>query len=582
MGAIQYKTLAMHEYLLIALIFFFIASKNCAECTLSFDNEKTHGGLRYENKENIGIIEDRNIQVVDTSKDLLCDIINVVVGSDNSKDTMHEDISEWRCIDNNNIDPLTNFTSRVIYDFRGGGAAWLNGERTINKLAGKTKIFVRNGKDYVKDNYTLKLPLDFDFFKNEMVVWYNGRIIEGELIDGELVINGNSLQWPRKRSSSNFIGNKRVLVIRAIGSEVGQEPDADASTLSRRIFGGYDDNVNLKSGYENCSAGQLTFNKATGNEIVDGVVEVNLDISTDGLSGSDLENSILNAAKNKIEVLRDVDDIYDFIMICLPQGTAVTTAYGFISGIVDLNISVYNNDYCIHPSVQMHEVGHNLGLYHSSDIGKPLFDLSDIMGLMYTTDHEFPKMCFNGVKSSLLGWYDNMNEVIDFGTCDKTWSGNLVGVADYASASGNKQIVVAEIESGDNSNRATNNYYILYNRQDGINNDVQLFANEITITRGHIKRDGKINLNDKYEIADSVHLSSLAVGETYSVEDYRGSGVALIIKFCEEVIASPSYARVVAYIDSGNDQPDQCVQAGKALKSQSNIGRYIQLFRNHQ
>jgi hypothetical protein len=41
-------------------------------------------------------------------------------------------------------------------------------------------------------------------------------------------------------------------------------------------------------------------------------------------------------------------------------------------------------------------------------------------------------MCFNGAKSWQLGWYSSKHaELLNFNTPGKSWSGQLVGIADY-------------------------------------------------------------------------------------------------------------------------------------------------------
>jgi len=189
-----------------------------------------------------------------------------------------------------NMDNETNIESRVIYKVQGVPDALIDAE-VIRTYSGSTSALLKNGTDYLdtEKQYVIDLPPEFTL--DDIDTWHNGTLIEGEIIDGELVITKNRF--------SRFEGTKEVLVIRVIGSEVGQEPDPDANTLSRRIFGGDDDKVNLKSKYEACSAGKLSLVKATGDGIVDGVLEVNLDISTDGVSTETLENEVLNAAKKK-------------------------------------------------------------------------------------------------------------------------------------------------------------------------------------------------------------------------------------------------------------------------------------------
>lgn len=114
-----------------------------------------------------------------------------------------------------------------------------------------------------------------------------------------------------------------------------EEVSIDAETLSRRVFGGYDDNINLKSGLAACSFEKLTIEKINEyHEIIDGVLDITLNISTSehsqahetfesGIMNPVLENAINDAIKERLNIPSDVtlNDKFDFLMICLPPGT---------------------------------------------------------------------------------------------------------------------------------------------------------------------------------------------------------------------------------------------------------------------
>ena len=55
-----------------------------------------------------------------------------------------------------------------------------------------------------------------------------------------------------------------------------------------------------------------------------------------------------------------------------------------------------------------------------------------MMGYSYSGD-DGPLMCFNPGKSWNLGWYTDRHATAD--PLSQTWTGTLVGVAEYASAS---------------------------------------------------------------------------------------------------------------------------------------------------
>ena len=64
-------------------------------------------------------------------------------------------------------------------------------------------------------------------------------------------------------------------------------------------------------------------------------------------------------------------------MVCEPDntrndGSTTWVAYAYI----DHWLSVYRGLWCIRPSAQMHEIGHNLNLAHSGEGNDPYDDLS--------------------------------------------------------------------------------------------------------------------------------------------------------------------------------------------------------------
>eukprot|EP00980_Cylindrotheca_fusiformis_P016027 scaffold4715_cov115-Cylindrotheca_fusiformis.AAC.11 len=162
-------------------------------------------------------------------------------------------------------------------------------------------------------------------------------------------------------------GTKRVLVVRVIATD--STTTATESELASDIFGDDGDILNMKSQYYDCSFGKLQMEKtddrvgATTN-IQNGVVTISPGVATDGG-----ELAMVNAISSMlaIEFSTPASNLADHIMYCLPPGTFYGLAYAYMNGFR----SVYNDIWCSSPSVQMHELGHNLNMGKKFESIKP-------------------------------------------------------------------------------------------------------------------------------------------------------------------------------------------------------------------
>lgn len=136
------------------------------------------------------------------------------------------------------------------------------------------------------------------------------------------IIVGDSEQKKAKAAESENGGRKlaaaprKVLVVRVNNSSDGRKTSASASQLTNDIF---DDAVSLKSQYAACSYGELTFDKATGSNVVGGVVSVDLNSKVNGVSSDTVRDQMKAAADSKIGT--NVQTAYNHVMFCLPPGT---------------------------------------------------------------------------------------------------------------------------------------------------------------------------------------------------------------------------------------------------------------------
>jgi hypothetical protein len=87
--------------------------------------------------------------------------------------------------------------------------------------------------------------------------------------------------------------------------------------------------------------------KASGTYITEGVVTINL--GNAGKNKGDLEDDAENYLEDMFGINR-LSDRFDHVMFCLPPGTDGSwIGYGYINGVK----TVYNDDWCNYPSIQM-------------------------------------------------------------------------------------------------------------------------------------------------------------------------------------------------------------------------------------
>ena len=107
-------------------------------------------------------------------------------------------------------------------------------------------------------------------------------------------------------------------------------------------------------------------------------------------NGFKLQNAVIGKLKDEFGV-DDLNKIADHQMFFVPQGV-VGGAYGYVPG----SLTVYGDSWD-GTSVLMHEVGHNLGMSHSSENGGEYGDESCILGGGFSENG--PLTCYNGAKS---------------------------------------------------------------------------------------------------------------------------------------------------------------------------------------
>lgn len=173
---------------------------------------------------------------------------------------------------------------------------------------------------------------------------------------------------PGRRNLGTLEGSLSVLVVRVVASNA--YTSASEQQLANSIFGNDSQNpqvINMRSQYAACSHSKLQFIEAAdrngkSSRIRRGATTVQVDVSTTQ-GDRVMRNAITLKLNDEFGVSRP-DELADHVMYCLPPNTLSGVAYAYI----DSWNSVFNNDWCLKLSAQMHEIGHNLNLGHSNEI----------------------------------------------------------------------------------------------------------------------------------------------------------------------------------------------------------------------
>ena len=199
-------------------------------------------------------------------------------------------------------------------------------------------------------------------------------------------------------------GNNSLLAVRVTSSTYNEQPQTDIDKIKGRVFGvgPKKETHTVMTQFEACSFGKQNLYPATGDNIDDGIVEVDVNFKIAGCDIiKDCRYTIKTATEEKLGT--SLDD-FDFVMMCVPNGSKWDG--GSWGGFANTggNIAWFEQGHCDEMAWNMHELGHSMGLSHS---GEGSDSYGDFTGSMGSSPDDVARFCFNGQKYHLLGWMDD-------------------------------------------------------------------------------------------------------------------------------------------------------------------------------
>ena len=384
------------------------------------------------------------------------------------------------------------------------------------------------------DSYSLEdIPEDFDvsFESGKTKLTVSHHAITHDMEHGNIINlrdRNTTLVHESQDERNRFITNREgvhsMLIVRVTFYNKGtlEQPSKTGDQISAQVF-------NNLSGYSTCSGGRLSFVPASGNGINGGVMTIQVKRNLSDLYWDQAELQVTDALNN----LGIRWNTYDFTSYVFPESIDFKGNGGF--AYIDCYLSMFWDSQIMIKYMILHELGHNLGHNHSGDnVGNQYNDNSGLMGVGDKGG------CFNAAKSWYFGWYSDRTKSI--APASSSWAGTLVPVSDYLKGQSNinQQVVVQVTGVGETD------MYLMYNRvEDDITGDASI-GDRVTV------------VSQEQDNAISIHLSSLGVNGVYRSPNWEGTGNDLVVKVCSielGVAPSPCQARVLVYIDTGNNVP---------------------------
>jgi len=369
----------------------------------------------------------------------------------------------------------------------------------------------------------------------------------GEIVSGRSYLSGNlknknpmQMEVIKEKEDDDdrrrlaTTGTKKVMVLRVITGNGSQVPPSNEVTLSDKWFGTSGDPINNKSQFNACSYGQLQFEPfigttSSGVQITNGVYTIT--VAADRLSPSEVEAQARIAGS---AALGDLQSQFDYVALSVPDNNEGYAAYAYVNSW----LSLYKSTYVNQVTVQLHEIGHNIGLAHSGEGGSTYGDTSGLMGAVFSDDRS---MCFNGPKNAQLGWYDD--RLVD---ATSGYDGALYGISDYGTTGSDSKMIL-KLPNGGSSNR---DIYVTYNKASGINSQTAEGGNQVLV---HDRAAGS-------GYATSILLAKLSAGQTYSgasqditVVSIPGDSAQVVIGAAPPTPTPPGCSDLQGWTDSFND-----------------------------
>ena len=234
-----------------------------------------------------------------------------------------------------------------------------------------------NGEAGIFSEIPYEIDLPRDFVEEHLTLLQNG-------VSTLCIPGGRALRFPNStlpdqivfprgseiRLIHNYLGlgNRSILVVRISGTT--ESPEESVEQLAGAVFGLGSQALenSMRAQYRRCSFSRIDFTPASGFDgLYHGVVDTQLGYSLQGVS----VNRVVSDAMKSVSGLFGMDSLeenFDHVMYCVARGTtrvgdgAEWLAFAFVLH----PRSYYNSNRCASLSVLMHEIGHNLGLTHSS------------------------------------------------------------------------------------------------------------------------------------------------------------------------------------------------------------------------